>query len=175
MIGLEPAVHAGRGRSTPAGAQRAAAAPAAMPPRRDYPGVVTGRLAGRAVACGALGVALRCVPGPGAASRPVFQVVLTGEEKEAGILYEAPDDSEVIAVWRRTAADLGLPLIIVTADGGLSIVSPQLGLLTIGAMRPRRRNAILSKRRPRMMLRRKAARFDERTRVFREREIIARS
>jgi hypothetical protein len=174
MIGLEPATPVGRSRSTPAGSLRTAAAPAAMPSRMAYPGVITGRMAGRTVACGAQGVALRCVPGP-ALGRPVFQVVLTGEEREAGILYEASDDSEVIAVWRRTAAELGLPLIIVAADGGLSVVSPQLGLLGIGAMRPRRRNAILSKRRPRMMLRRKATRFDERTRVYREREIIART
>jgi hypothetical protein len=175
MIGLEPASSAGRRRSTPSLSQRKAAVPAELPARTACPGVVIGRMAGRVVARSALGVALRCVPGPAASGRPVFQVVLTGEDREAGILYEAPDDSEVIAVWRRAAADLGLPLIIVTADGGLSVVSPQLGLLGIGTPRPRRRNAILSKRRPRMMLRRKAARFGDRIRVFREREIIART
>jgi hypothetical protein len=174
MIGLEPAPAAGRSRPTPASLPAAVTPPHAAGTAEPHFRIVCGRFAGRdTVAPGATGVALRCIPGPD--GRPVFQVALMGTAAELGVVFEAPDDSEVIAVWRRAGSCLGLPLLIVGMDGGLGVVSPQLGLTALGPTRPRRRNATLSKRRPRMMMRRKPGRFDERTRVFREREIIARS
>jgi hypothetical protein len=88
-------------------------------------------------------------------------------------LFEAQDDQHIVAVWRRMARDLGLPAVILTRDGEVLAFDAMLGRLSIGTVRPRRRNATLAQRHSRAMLRRRTGRVAARPSVHREREIIA--
>lgn len=69
------------------------------------------------------------------------------------------DESEVVAAWRRLAADSGLPLMVVAPDGGVDRPYPQIGRIRLGLAVDRRRLAVLSGRRPRFLVRRKSARL----------------
>jgi len=87
---------------------------------------------------------------------------------------DQPDDAT--AEWRVWANVLGLPL-LVDDDGALREPFARLGALRVERVRPRRRRRMaLSKRRPSILMRRRAARLGTATPVHRgEREIIARN
>lgn len=80
-------------------------------------------------------------------------------------------EEEVIAIWRRLAASSGLPLLFVTHDGSLRQLYPQIGRLRLGNMRDGKRLVVLSGRRPRFLVRRKAARLPVRPHVVTGREL----
>lgn len=69
------------------------------------------------------------------------------------------DESEVVAAWRRLAADSGLPLMVVAPNGGVDQPYPQIGRVRLGLVVDRRRLAVLSGRRPRFLVKRKGARL----------------
>lgn len=85
-------------------------------------------------------------------------------------------EDDVVAMWRDIAGKSGLPRMILHEGGGLSTVSRQLGRVALGTTRQRRRHGLLNGRRPRFLVRRKAARLPARPQIHRnESEIIARS
>lgn len=85
------------------------------------------------------------------------------------------DDSEVVALWRSLSASLGLPLVLERPDGTLDTPYQQLGPIRLGAVRIRKLHGLLNGRRPRFLVRRKAARLPDRPTIHREREILARN
>jgi hypothetical protein len=124
-----------------------------------------------------LGVAMRMLP-PGAADAPAASVAVTLEHRDPGLtvpLFAAPDATDLIAEWRLWARIFGMPLLVAGEDGKLHEPFARLGAIHIAPARGRaRRRGTVSKRRPRILLRRKPGR--PRTAVIhREREIIARS
>ncbi len=85
-------------------------------------------------------------------------------------------EEDVVATWRDLANNTGLVRMIVREDGVLVPVSQQIGRLSLGRIRIRRRHAGLGARRPRFLARRKTGRLPARPQIFRgEAEIIARS
>ncbi len=88
-------------------------------------------------------------------------------------LYEAEDDTDVVAEWRRWGATLGLPLLVEDFEGRLTEPYDQMGAVEIGRPRPRRRRSFLA-RRPRFLTRRKAGRPAEEPAVHGEYEMFAR-
>lgn len=86
------------------------------------------------------------------------------------ILADA-DEENVVALWRRMAADLGQKLLIETDEGSVSEVNGQIGLVQLGSGADRRRCSALAKRRPFFLRRRKVARLPDRPIVVRGREI----
>lgn len=86
------------------------------------------------------------------------------------ILADAPEE-DVIAVWRRMAADLGQRLLIETAEGFVSEVNGQVGLVQLGSVRERRRCSALTHRRPYFLKRRKVSRLPDRPIVLRGSEL----
>ena len=83
------------------------------------------------------------------------------------------EEHEVVAIWRGLAKSSGLPLAIAGPDGQLGFPWPQIGPLQLGPALARRRMPILNGRRPRFLVRRKAARLSRRPLVYREPEIAA--
>lgn len=80
-------------------------------------------------------------------------------------------EEDVVAVWRSLAAASGLPLLVRGPDGELDRPYPQIGRLVLGRSSDPRRLAVLSGRRPRFLVRRKAARLPRRPLVHREEEL----
>jgi len=62
---------------------------------------------------------------------------------------------DVIADWRAWGRILGLPLLMVDADGSYRPVEPRIGCVTVRPVQPRRRRTVLAKRRPRFLARRR--------------------
>ena len=120
--------------------------------------------------------------GPGRARATGIALVHSGGEEfrlevidEAGAAIVSLGtflDDEVIAIWRSMAASSGLPLLVAGPDGQLGQPYPQLGKLVLGTRLERSRLAVLSGRRPRFLVKRKAARLPRRPLVHREREIV---
>ena len=102
----------------------------------------------------------------------VFVVEVHGEGL-APIRLGPYDDEEVIAIWRRLAADSGLPLLLPGPDGVLQQPYPQLGRVLIGQRSERRRLAVLSGRRPRFLAKRRTTAMPRRPRIHREVEIAS--
>jgi hypothetical protein len=67
----------------------------------------------------------------------------------------ATDDNDIVAEWRGRAAALGLPPLMIHADGVVEELRPQVGPLIIGRVTQRPRRAHLDRRRPRFLRRRK--------------------
>lgn len=114
-----------------------------------------GPLAARAtVARGAQGVMLSRKPGPDGADCFEVSIVFDEGRTPTPILFAA-DDTDVVARWRRYAADLGLPLVIQDAEGVQHAPWGQIGRVRLGSVRIRRRSAHLAQRRPRFLTRRR--------------------
>jgi hypothetical protein len=113
-----------------------------------------------------VGLALEFVDGS-------FLVQLWSAGGDGPIVLGPYEDEEVIAIWRRMAADSGLPLLLPGADGALQQPYPQLGRLLIGVRSDRRRLRVLSGRRPRFLTKRRSASLPRRPRVHREVEIAS--
>ncbi len=120
------------------------------------------------------GVAIRILQGASEAEDHIA-VVLSHKDGALEVsLYEAEDDSDVIAEWRKWGNALGLPLLMEGADGHLVAAENRLGEVAVEHPRPRRRGSFLSTRRPRFLIRRRAAKLPIVPFVHRdEREIIA--
>lgn len=110
--------------------------------------------AGATVARGARGVMLSRRPGPDGCDCFEVSIVFDEGRTPTPILFSA-DDSDVVARWRRYAADLGLPLVIEDAEGIQHAPWLQMGRVRLGAVRVRRRSAALAQRRPRFLTRRR--------------------
>lgn len=124
-----------------------------------------------------LGVAIR-VLAPEAAGEGAVAIMLEHRDPALAVpLYYAPDGEEAIAEWQLWARVLGLPLLVADADGTLHEPFQRLGALRIaGPVARRRRSGALKRRRPRILMRRKAGQLSADTSVHREeREIIARN
>ena len=102
----------------------------------------------------------------------VFVVEVHGRDR-APIRLGPYEDDEVIAIWRRLAADSGLPLLLPGPDGTLQQPYPQIGRVLVGARSERRRLAVLSGRRPRFLAKRRATAMPRRPRIHREVEIAS--
>lgn len=89
-------------------------------------------------------------------------------------LTVADDVGEVAADWRAWARVLGRPMLIVEADGSWHAVENRLGALVVAPPRPRRRRSVLAGRRPRFLVRRKAAKLPQTPIVLEKREIFGR-
>ncbi len=81
---------------------------------------------------------------------------------------------DVVADWQAWSRTLGLPLLLVEADGSLAEPVPRLGRLRFDGVVTRRRSAMTG-RRPRFMGRRKPGRSSDEPDRYGEREIIART
>jgi hypothetical protein len=93
-------------------------------------------------------------PGPDGADCFEVSIVFDEGRTPTPILFAA-DDTDVVARWRRYAADLGLPLIIEDAEGVQHAPWGQMGRVRLGSVRIRRRSAHLAQRRPRFLTRRR--------------------
>jgi hypothetical protein len=127
-----------------------------------------------------LGVAIRVLAPDAAGGDAEGAVAVMLEHRDPALavpLYYAPDGEEAIAEWQLWARVLSLPLLIADTDGTLHQPFQRLGALCIaGSVARRRRSGALKRRRPRILMRRKAGQISEDTAVHREeREIIARS
>ena len=89
-------------------------------------------------------------------------------------LYAAHHDRDVVAEWQAWAAYFVLPKLVEREPGRFETAEATLGAVAIGrGLRLRRRGAILSKRRPRIRLRRRVPLSYAPRRVKGEREIIS--
>jgi hypothetical protein len=117
--------------------------------------VTGGPFAARAsVAQGARGLVLSRRNGED--GRDYFEVsILFGADRVAAPIHIAADDHDVVARWRRHADDLGLPLMMERADGVIVTAYAHVGRVAVSPACVRRRNATLTGRRSRFLLRRK--------------------
>lgn len=120
------------------------------------------------------GVALRLIPGMTEEEDRIAIVLSHADSGFEVPLYEAEDDSDVIAEWRLWGNVLGLPLLMEGLDGRTVAAENRLGEIVVEPPRPRRRRSFLSARRPRFLTRRRTGRLPLVPFVHRdEREIIA--
>ncbi len=110
--------------------------------------------AGATVARGALGVMLSRKEGLDGADCYEVSIVFAEGRTPTPILF-AVDDSDVVARWRRYAADLGLPMMIEDAAGTRLAPWGQIGRVSLGEVRLRRRSAAVARRRPLFLTRRR--------------------
>jgi hypothetical protein len=120
------------------------------------------------------GVAVR-VRGEAGVER--VEVVLAHPDRDLDVvLYAADHGDDVVAEWQSWSGRLNLPLLIEDPSGARCEPFDRLGAVKVERSRPRRRHGLLSGRRPRFLVRRKAARLPTEVDVHRdEREIIART
>jgi hypothetical protein len=119
------------------------------------------RAAAETLAAGSTGLLLRISQDGEDALR--FDILLSfGDDAPGALLFPDVAETEVVALWRRAAADLGQPLLIQTPAGETLEATPQIGLVLRGPTRERRRSYAMTKRRPRFLRRRKTARLPER-------------
>ncbi|MBR3192259.1 DUF6101 family protein [Bosea sp. (in: a-proteobacteria)] len=111
------------------------------------------------------GIALRLVGGV-IADDDRFQLALTAGDGRS-VVVAVIDQDDAIAVWRDAGRASGLPLLLDTSDGAITEPYPQVGRVALGAIRIRRRHALLAGRRPRFLTRRKTSRLPERPVVIR--------
>jgi len=121
------------------------------------------------------GISLKLTPGEGALA-PCVAVTLEHKDPSLALpLYVSEETGDADAEWRAWANVLGLPM-LVEDDGRLREPFARIGGVRIDAPRPRRRRrSVLAKRRPSILMRRKAARVGDAPVYRGEREIIARN
>lgn len=123
-----------------------------------------------------LGIVMRLVP-PDGAGPGAIGVILEHRDPALSVpLFVARDANDVLAEWHMWARIFGLPLFVADGDGELREPFRRLGAVRISDPCERlRRRGLLKRRRPAILMRRKAGRPNMPAAVFREREIIARS
>lgn len=102
------------------------------------------------------GIALRLANG--STSETCFELALTAGDGRS-ISIAVIDEEDAVALWRDCGKASKMPLLLETGDGALSEPYPMLGPLQLGAIRIRRRHALLAGRRPRFLARRKTTRL----------------
>jgi hypothetical protein len=123
------------------------------------------------------GISMRLLP-PEGGELPAVAVMLEHRDPALAVpLFMANDGSDAAAEWKSWSRVLGLPLLVVDADGSLREPFGRIGRVGLGSPSPRRRaRAALKRRRPSILLRRKPGRPAAEPAVYRgEREIIARN
>ena len=112
------------------------------------------------------------------ANRPPCSIAVVLEHADPALslrLFASPVADDIVAEWQSWGRVLGLPLLIVEADGSLREPFARMGGIRIEAptWRRRRRSAI-ARRRPARLLHRRSGALPATPVVHREREIIAR-
>jgi Family of unknown function (DUF6101) len=103
------------------------------------------------------GVILK-VPSAGKGAR--YAIVLASKLGADDIVLEqCLREHEVVARWRAIASSLGLPALILHADGELEYLQIQLGGIIVGSADTDRRRNPSRNRRPRFLMRRKSGRL----------------
>ena len=123
------------------------------------------------------GVSMKLLP-PEGEEPAVVAVTLEHRDHALSVpLYMASDGSDAAAEWKSWSRVLGLPMLVVEADGALREPFRRIGRIGIGSPSPRRRRrSVLRRRRPSIPLRRKPGRPGATPTLYRgEREIIARN
>ena len=92
--------------------------------------------------------------------RPFYKLSLRHADPDLSVeLLQTHADDDIVAEWKYYAAFFGLPKFIERQPGELEGADLRLGRVTLGRARPqRRRGAAVSKRRPRVLTRRKPGR-----------------
>jgi hypothetical protein len=104
------------------------------------------------------GIVIRIVPGMSEAEDRV-SVVLAHWDRDLDItLFDAADDTDVIAEWRLWGSALNLPLLMEGLDGHVVAAENRLGDVIVDRPRPRRRHSFLAARRTRFASRRRMGR-----------------
>lgn len=86
----------------------------------------------------------------------VFRITLAHADPDLSIvLHESRDDGDVIALWRRWSMFFGLPQCCERPCGAIAAWDPMVGAVTCARPAPRRRGALITRRRGRFALRRK--------------------
>ncbi len=89
-------------------------------------------------------------------------------------LSVASDLGDVAADWKAWARVLGLPMLLVEADGSWRPIETRIGQIAVAAPRPRRARSVLNGRRPRFLARRKTGRMPDEPVMVAGREIFGR-
>lgn len=100
-----------------------------------------------------------------------LRIVIVDRDGEPAYSFGPFAEEDVIAVWRSLAGATGLTPMMRAWNGRTEPLACQLGRLRLGQAQDRRRLGVLSRRRPRFLVRRKSARLPPRPLIFREREI----
>ncbi|MEH3146082.1 MAG: DUF6101 family protein [Methylobacterium frigidaeris] len=101
-----------------------------------------------------------------------FAILVVNQAGDPLMRIGTYDDAVVVAVWRRLAAEAGLPMIVIQEDGVVTPMGDQLGRVKLGATRMRRRNGLLGGRRPRFLVRRKTGSLPLRPVVHRNEDML---
>jgi hypothetical protein len=101
-----------------------------------------------------------------------LRIVLVDGAGQALLTLGPFPEEEVIALWRSIVGACGITPMMRAWNGETEPLACQLGKLRLGPVQDRRRLAVLHRRRPRFLTRRKSARLPPRPLVFREREIV---
>lgn len=123
------------------------------------------------------GVSMRLLPPEGEEPAAVAVMLEHRDPALSVPVFMASDGSEAAAEWKSWSRVLGLPLLVVEADGALREPFQRIGRIGVGAPSPRRRRrSALKRRRPSILMRRKPGRPSVDPCIYRgEREIIARN
>lgn len=119
-----------------------------------------------------LGVVLRLAAhGAAEAAGDIYEVVLRRrpEFESQDVLVGRYEDVDAIAAWQAAAQAFQLPLVAEREDGALVVLQAKIGCVKLGAVRIRRRTALMARRRPRFLMRRKPAALPIRPVVHRAR------
>lgn len=119
------------------------------------------------------GVAVRFAAAEGSDEPRVVLELLHRDPNLSLPLTVAVDMDEIVADWRAWGKILSLPLLIVEADGSWHPVEQRIGAVDVRPARPRRRRTILTRRRPRFLVRRKPGLIPELPTFVSGREITA--
>ena len=123
------------------------------------------------------GVSMRMLPPEGEEPAAVAVMLEHRDPALTIAVYMASDGGDAAAEWKSWGRVLGLPLLVVEADGALREPFNRIGRVAVRAPAPRRRRrSALRGRRPTMLMRRKVRRIGGEPAIYRgEREIIARN
>jgi hypothetical protein len=120
------------------------------------------------------GVAVRMVP-IDAEDKVLATIELMHADPSLSLpLMIADSIDDVAADWQSWSRVLGLPLLLVEADGSITEPMPQIGRVANSGPAPRRRSGSGAKRRPRFLTRRKTGHKRD-GECLENREIIART
>jgi len=121
------------------------------------------------------GIAAEVVPCPNTGAILARLILVHPDPALSVVLRETTHPEDLADDWQAWAGRLNLPMVILDSDGRLKPIKAYRAQPT-GQPEPRRRNAVLSSRRPRFLVRRKTGAETEVTVIHQgEREIIART
>lgn len=122
-----------------------------------------------------------CLPAEVSGERPIqpaglvlaaegddFRIVVIDEAGSDFMALGPFDEDEVLERWRSLAHASGLPRLVRGPDGDVACAEPIYPGLRAGRVHDRGRLVVLTGRRPRFLVRRKAGRLPQRPLVYRE-------